>query len=532
MARLRRGRAVEVGRRNIWIIGLVWAFVGGICSLLIAEFFQNHTADEYVDYYGSDVFRNAVSVAETGLTVLGTLDQSPDEPCSASDVEAMRSIVFSVPFLADVGRLQDGKLVCTGIWGELAAPVTMPPRSKVIAVNGTILWKATDGIVPAGLTADMASFGNSVVMTEPSAFARYEHPESRLAALVLTHDGSHIFQSFGETEGLPQLLGQKSDWYRLARRRVYSRCNDHVDVCVVAAYNAPPMFRAAPFDFLLVLAGGVAVGGGIGLWHARLYRESLSWRYKLQRALDDDRLIVHYQPIVRLTDNTLRGAEALVRLVDFDGTMIPPDQFIPAAETCGFIRQITRSVVRQTLLDMAAHLSADSSFYVSINVAAEDILSPDFLLFLKSETEDYGIAAGQVALELTERSTASHDRLTEAMEAFNRRGYKILIDDFGTGYSNLAYIARMPITGIKVDRMFTQALDQQAIGGVIVSKVCEIAEALDVTLICEGVETREQAATLLAIYPEVCAQGFLIGRPMPAEAFSHAFPAASHAEGV
>ncbi len=521
---------MESGKRSIWIIGLVWAIVGGICSLLVAEFFQNHTADEYVDYYGADVFRNSVSVATTGLSVLGTLDRSDEEPCSANDIAAMRNIVFEIPFLADVGRLQDGKLVCTGIWGALATPVAMPPSSRVDDLSSAILWKDTNGVLPAGLRADMASIGNSVVMTEPSAFARYEYPETRLAALVLTHDASYVFQAFGETDGLSPLLGQTSNWYQLSRRRVYSRCSDTVDICVVATYDAPPMFRAAPLAFLLVLFGGIAAGGSVGVWHARLYRESRSWRYKLKRALDEDRLIVHYQPIVRLTDNRLCGAEALVRLVDFDGAIIPPDVFIRTAEACGFIRQITRTVTRQALGDMAAHLSADPDFYVSINVSADDIVAPDFLVFLRCETETRGIASTQVALELTERSTASHDRLTEAMTALSKRGYKILIDDFGTGYSNLAYIARMPIAGIKIDRMFTQALDQQAIGSVIVSKVCELAAALEVTLICEGVETKGQADSLLAIYPEARAQGFLISRPMPAGDFSRAFPPAGHTD--
>ena len=174
---------------------------------------------------------------------------------------------------------------------------------------------------------------------------------------------------------------------------------------------------------------------------------------------------------------------------------------------------------------MAAHFAADPNFYVSINVASEDILSLEFLDFLETETRSHGLSAGQVALELTERSTASEDSLTQAMAAFSRRGYRILIDDFGTGYSNLAYIARMPIAGIKIDRMFTQALDQQAIGALIVSKVCELAAGLKVDLICEGVETEDQAARLAVMYPGMCVQGFLYGRPMPAVPFSRAFAA-------
>lgn len=520
------------GVRKTWIICLAWVLVGGICALLIVHFIRNQNADEYVDYYGSDVFQNAVSVAETGSEVLRMLDQSADTPCSEEDIARLRGIVFKVAFLADVGRLRDGKLICTGIWGVFEKPIAMPPRSRVIGANSTTLWKGTSGIVPVDAKVDMASLGNSIVMTEPSAFARYEDPEETLAALVLTHDGDYVYDGFGDSSGLVPMLGRMSQWYSLENPRVYSRCNDHVDVCVVATYDAPPLLYTAPLDFLLVLAGGLCAGGCVGIWHARLYRESRSWRQKLSRALHDNRLTVHYQPIIRLSDGTLCGAEALVRMIGFDGTLIPPGQFIPAAETYGFLGPITRHVIRQALTDMAPHLSADPHFYVSINVAAGDMLDPEFQTFLENETATAGVSAGQVALELTERSTASHERLTDAMEIFSRKGHRILIDDFGTGYSNFAYLARLPISGIKVDRMFTQALGQQAIGAMIVGKVCELAAGLKVDLICEGVETEKQAAHLAQMYPAICVQGFLYGRPMPPAPFSRAFPIGHHsAEG-
>ncbi|TNB46278.1 EAL domain-containing protein [Martelella lutilitoris] len=518
---------MEAGRRKIRFIPFIWMFLGGICAWVVAECISNNSADEYVDYYGSDVFKNAVSVAETSVAVLHALDQSPHVSCSPEDLEAMRRIVFVVPLLADVGRLREGELACTGVWGTFATPVAMPPISRVIGVNAATLWRGASGVVRGDLAADMASFGDSVVMTEASAFARYRDPAERLAALVLTSDGSYVYQAFGETYGLSGILGQSSRWYHFARRRVFSHCDDNIDVCVVATYAAPTPLETAPLDFLLVLAGGMTAGGCIGLWHARLYGESRSWRQKLQRALDNNRLTVHYQPIIRLSDSTLCGAEALVRLVDFDGTLIPPDQFIPAAEASGVVEQITRRVVKRAFSDMGPRLSADRDFYLSINVSSDDILNRDFLGFLDNETKARGVSPGQVALELTERSTASPERLTRAMEEFSRNGYQFLIDDFGTGYSSLSYIARMPISGIKIDRMFTQALDQPSVGAVIVSKVCELAAALKVTLICEGVETKAQATILANIYPDICAQGFLIGRPMPVERFSRTFPVAS-----
>ena len=145
------------GGRKIWIICLAWILVGGICALLIAHFIRNHNADEYVEIRGSDVFQSGVAVAKTGADVLRALDQSADVPCSQDDIATLRGIVFKVAFLADAGRLRDGKLVCTGIWGVFENPIAMPPRSRVVGANSTILWKATSGVVPTDVKVDMAS---------------------------------------------------------------------------------------------------------------------------------------------------------------------------------------------------------------------------------------------------------------------------------------------------------------------------------------------------------------------------------------
>lgn len=105
------------------------------------------------------------------------------------------------------------------------------------------------------------------------------------------------------------------------------------------------------------------------------------------------------------------------------------------------------------------------------------------------------------------------------MTSFNRLDYKFFIDDFGTGYSNLAYLAKLPIDGIKVDRMFTQAIGTEAVSAEIVENICNIARRLDLKLVVEGIEKPEQSAYVLKLHPDAVGQGWLFGYPVSAADF-------------
>jgi len=149
-------------------------------------------------------------------------------------------------------------------------------------------------------------------------------------------------------------------------------------------------------------------------------------------------------------------------------------------------------------------------------------MDPEFRPFLEAEADELGIDRRQIALELTERETADHQVLAEVLGEYRRSGFQILIDDFGTGYSSLAYIERLPISGIKVDKMFVQGLGRSPIGSEVVKEVIVLAAALDVRLICEGVETRAQADILGAMRSGLSAQGWLYGKAVELDDFRKA----------
>lgn len=366
----------------------------------------------------------------------------------------------------------------------------------------------------------MVAKGSAIVFTSPIAFALQEKADANLSAHVISRDGRYIYRSFGDISHLQMHGPQQLAWYDLRSRRLASRCDDDFDICVIASLTGVSMLQQ-PIGVLLTLgAFGALAGGGMGLAAVRWRRGYSSLPQQIKRSIATERINVVYQPLVRLHDEKVIGAEVLARLFDDLNNPIPPDVFIPIAEKLGIIGDVTRLIIRNALKEMQPFLKSNASFYLSINVSVEDVLDTELRSFLENEVMHYGLSAGQIILEVTERSTAHHGHLIEGMKLFRNSGYEFFIDDFGTGYSNLAYLATLPINGIKIDRMFTQAIGTEAVSAEIVENICSIARRLDLKLVVEGIEKPEQAAYVLKLHPDAVGQGWLFGRPVAVADFS------------
>jgi EAL domain-containing protein (putative c-di-GMP-specific phosphodiesterase class I) len=235
----------------------------------------------------------------------------------------------------------------------------------------------------------------------------------------------------------------------------------------------------------------------------------------IRSALAEDRIEVHYQPIVRLADLSIVGAEALARMRQPDGSLLPPMEFIPVAEELGLIGDIGLAVLERATTD-TARLSADlgRELRISVNVAA-DQLGSRLVTEVRSALGRSGLPARALTLEITESSLAdSSDATTAVMEALRASGVSMFLDDFGTGYSSLSYLARIPVGGLKVDRSFVSVMGSSDSGLALVRIVVQLADTLGLSVVAEGVETVEQA-DLLRGMGCAYAQGFLFARPVP-----------------
>ena len=254
----------------------------------------------------------------------------------------------------------------------------------------------------------------------------------------------------------------------------------------------------------------------------------------LRHALARDQFQLLYQPLVRVDSGEVYGAEALIRWDEPQHGRIGPDQFIPVAEETGLIVPIGRWVLHEAC-NQAVRWQSDeespASLMMSVNVSAVQLAHPSFVATVAEALSATGLAPSLLCLEITE-TAIMHDADSAAalLAEVKALGVRVAIDDFGTGYSSLAYLRRLPVDTLKIDRAFVNGLDGSAEDSAIVTAAVKLAHALQLGVVAEGVETPHQLARLQAMDCEK-AQGYYFSAPVPAPAIAQ-LAARSHRSRV
>jgi predicted signal transduction protein with EAL and GGDEF domain len=239
----------------------------------------------------------------------------------------------------------------------------------------------------------------------------------------------------------------------------------------------------------------------------------------LATAVTSGQLAVHYQPTVELTEGATTGYEALLRWQHPTRGLVPPMEFIPLAEESGAIVEIGRWVLTEATAQAARwSQEAGRPIDVAVNLSPRQLLDDDVVETVRRALAASGLPAGQLTLEVTEGVFINDvDVVVDALRALRTLGVRIAIDDFGTGYSSLSYLRRLPADVLKIDRSFVQDLGSGGRSTTLVASIIELARSLHLEVVAEGVETQEQHAVLGRL---ACshAQGYLFGRPRPADA--------------
>jgi EAL domain-containing protein (putative c-di-GMP-specific phosphodiesterase class I) len=225
-----------------------------------------------------------------------------------------------------------------------------------------------------------------------------------------------------------------------------------------------------------------------------------------------------FQPIVRLSDHGLAGCEALARWRHPERGLVPPCDFIPAAEASGLIEKLTDWCVREAIGRrgaLAAAAGAPESFFVTVNVSGRDLARPQFASSVGAAVVGAGEVPRNVKIEITESMLMANPAGAAQILADCRAlGLGVAIDDFGTGYSSLSYLSTLPITTLKIDRSFVRALPESPVNGKIVQTILRLADELGIATVAEGIEDAETAAIL---HRMGCTfgQGYHFARPLP-----------------
>ena len=246
-------------------------------------------------------------------------------------------------------------------------------------------------------------------------------------------------------------------------------------------------------------------------------------RPDLRRALDQRQFVLYYQPEVELSTRKIVGLEALIRWVHPERGLIPPMEFIPLAEECGLILPIGDwglSEACQQIQKWCVEDLGHRSLRVCVNLSARQFSREGLADHVEALLRRYGVASRQLGLEMTESSLASDaPTAMEVLGSLRRLGVSLLMDDFGTGYSSLQHLHVFPFDVLKIDRSFVSRMTEGDQAMQIVRTIIELARALGMNVVAEGIETREQYELLQELGCRF-GQGFLFSRPLPAEAMT------------
>ncbi|MBT9455726.1 MAG: EAL domain-containing protein [Burkholderiaceae bacterium] len=248
-------------------------------------------------------------------------------------------------------------------------------------------------------------------------------------------------------------------------------------------------------------------------------QESLSLLSELRRAVEHNELRLYLQPKVDLHTGRILGAESLVRWQHPQRGLVPPMLFIPFAEQTGFIRTLTTWIIEQSARAWREMYAHGLDLRLSINLSTRDLLDQDLPAKLEQLIKTHDMNAQVLCLEITESAIMDDpQRAQQTLERLHELGFKLSIDDFGTGYSSLAYLKRLPVHELKIDKSFVMAMERDLDDAKIVRSTVDLAHNLGLRVVAEGIETAKAWKLLDALHCDE-GQGYFIAKPMPEQEF-------------
>ncbi len=240
---------------------------------------------------------------------------------------------------------------------------------------------------------------------------------------------------------------------------------------------------------------------------------------QFRRAVDSGRVTVHYQPLLSLAERELIGVEALIRWMHPEYGFVSPAELVEAIEPTGSIDILFAHVLDQSLGQITEWSSRGLRIGVAVNLSVRNLLAPDFAQTVTDALERHRVPADLLTLEITESSVmAQPERSLPVLRDLHSIGIQLAVDDFGTGYSSLAYLRRLPIDEIKIDKSFVQGMVTDLGDMAIVRAIIELGHSLGLKVVAEGVEEEAARDALRSMRCDAM-QGFLLSRPLPLDRF-------------
>jgi sensor c-di-GMP phosphodiesterase-like protein len=507
-------RSVKQGIRFAIVIAAVAATLGMVSGYLIWRGVTLRLAMNELDHHAWRYMLRAEDSSSSSERFLNAMAASNFAPCSTAEIVFMHQLLIQSEYLRDVGRMSGGRVECD--------TMLLPSELPKTAFTPTFLLK--DGTeVYTDIRLMRADPEARVGVQRGGFFVTYTHwRPDRLGNLpldfTLTEVGNTKAQPgwlHGERPTAPAAVLAKDGWASVGGNLYATHCSPHYFNCFTAFVNVDKVLSGAAGQSAECTAAGGVVGLLVGFLGIGLYRRNQNLVSQLRKAIRRGKLRVVYQPIVQLRDRRIVEAEALVRWTDDNGYVVSPAMLVEVAEVNGFGGELTELVVRTVLRDLGEVLRARPDFSINVNVTGSDLADQRFLPTLKRLLAEAHVPAKNLAIEVTESSTAKKDVAVETIRQLRQRGHRVHIDDFGTGYSSLSYLHFLAVDAIKIDKSFTHAIGTEAVTVSILPQILAIAKKLNLQVVAEGIETDEQANYFASYDQPILGQGWLYGYPVP-----------------
>lgn len=498
----------------VWLklIGAAVAMVG--IPVVVADFVlsgQAYSAGKAeVTAMADRSLERAEAVIGEGLATLAEIKRKGNVTCSLDDRMVMGRAAFASRHILQIGIADaGGDLLCGEPMGSLALPARLPaadPGDATVMLGILVGQPESQAITTMRVEDDkrlVARFklGALDQATGPVYFA------DRSSVRVFLEDGS-VWPT-GDSAWQPTVEAD-------AITATIASTRFPLKVTVSASRAAAEETMAPLRAIILIAATLVGVSFfAIAVWNTWRREEGDSFT----RAVENQEFVPFYQPVFDLFTGELRGCEVLVRWRRPSGQMVPPGQFLPYAEATGYIREITRQLMVQTVQDCAEWYSVHPELKLSINLTAMHFNDLEILDEIRQIYGESGISYEQLCFEVTEQHPLKDLNLSRAIIGrIQALGASVALDDVGTGHGGLAYLQKLGVDIIKIDKMFIDNIGTDHSSQTIVDTLVELANQLGLGIIAEGVERQDQVEYLKKI-GVATAQGYVFSPPVPAAAY-------------
>ncbi|MDR6615529.1 MULTISPECIES: EAL domain-containing protein [Klebsiella] len=468
-----------------------------------------------LDNFSVRVLARVQQVADQAREALKEADAHTATTCSPEHLLTMRRIAYTHRYIQEVLWLREGIPQCSSL-EEHQVSATFPTPDHLTA-DGYRTWLTS--VSDLGLKHKMTAMGSEhhVVMIDPVSFIDViplGHEEIHTLLFGTKRDQIIISSKPLNADVWEKIKHQNAETLTLNSTVYRLHRIPELGLAIVTWSSTLPLQNKLHQQLMLWLPIGLFTSLLASFLLLRLLRRLRSPRNGMLDALNSHAIQVYYQPIISLQSGKIVGAEALARWRQPDGSFLSPDIFIPLAEQTGLITRLTEDIVRKIFADLGNWLRRRPEIRISINLSVDDLRSPKLPLLLQEQLQLWGISAQQIILEITERGFVDPQTTLPVIAGYRQAGHRISIDDFGTGYSSLSYLQKLDVDTLKIDKSFVDTLEYE----LLTPHIIEMAKALNLATVAEGVETESQR-DWLRMHGVQYAQGWLYSKALPKETF-------------